>query len=160
MLDRAEAAQILQIVDIDMPVVDLVAAPAQQIADHVLARPLRAAGRGYRDKILCRGKLRVKTGVDGVENPLLGIDGVHFRHLSSRCRFQNRIRANRLGYSGGEISRPMETRMPANRNILYLIVGALIVAVGVLGYNLYQTKKEPEGLQINVGPNGLKIQNK
>jgi hypothetical protein len=55
---------------------------------------------------------------------------------------------------------PMETRMPANRNILYLLIGALIVAVGVLGYNLYQTKKQPEGLQINVGPNGLKIQNK
>jgi len=30
--------------------------------------------------------------------------------------------------------------MPGNRNILYLIIGALIVAVGVLGYNLYQTK--------------------
>ena len=54
----------------------------------------------------------------------------------------------------------METRMPGNRNIMYLIIGALIVAVGVLGYNLYQTKKEPDGLQINVGPNGLKIQNK
>ncbi|HWX07234.1 MAG TPA: hypothetical protein VN065_15520 [Bradyrhizobium sp.] len=50
--------------------------------------------------------------------------------------------------------------MPGNRNILYLIIGALVVAVGVLGYNLYQAKKEPEGLQINVGPNGLKIQNK
>ena len=50
--------------------------------------------------------------------------------------------------------------MRGNRNILYLIVGALVVAVGVLGYNLYQAKKEPEGLQINVGPNGLKIQNK
>jgi hypothetical protein len=50
--------------------------------------------------------------------------------------------------------------MPGNRNILYLIIGALIVAVGVLAYNLYQTKKQPEGLQINVGPNGLKIQNK
>lgn len=61
---------------------------------------------------------------------------------------------------GSEISRPMETRMPANRNILYLIIGALVVALGVLGYNLYQTKKEPEGLQINVGPNGLTIQNK
>jgi hypothetical protein len=59
-----------------------------------------------------------------------------------------------------EMSRPMETRMPGNRNILYLIIGALIVAVGVLGYNLYQTKKEPEGLQINLGPDGLKIQNK
>jgi hypothetical protein len=58
------------------------------------------------------------------------------------------------------MSRPVETPMPANRNVMYLIIGALIVAVGVLGYNLYQTKKEPEGLQINVGPSGLKIQNK
>jgi RsiW-degrading membrane proteinase PrsW (M82 family) len=47
--------------------------------------------------------------------------------------------------------------MPGNRNVLYLIIGALIVAVGVLGYNLYQTNKEPEGVQINVGPDGLKI---
>ena len=50
--------------------------------------------------------------------------------------------------------------MLGNRNVLYLIIGVLVVAVGVLGYNLYQAKKEPEGLQINVGPNGLKIQNK
>ncbi|SIO57003.1 hypothetical protein SAMN05443247_08424 [Bradyrhizobium erythrophlei] len=50
--------------------------------------------------------------------------------------------------------------MPGNRNVLYLIIAALVVAVGVLSYNLYQAKKEPEGLQINVGPNGLKIQNK
>ena len=50
--------------------------------------------------------------------------------------------------------------MPGNRNVLYLIIGALIVALGVLSYNLYQAKKEPEGLQINLGPNGLKIQNK
>jgi hypothetical protein len=50
--------------------------------------------------------------------------------------------------------------MPGNRNIMFLIIGALIVVVGVLGYNLYQTKKQPEGLQINVGPNGLKIENK
>jgi hypothetical protein len=63
-------------------------------------------------------------------------------------------------YTEAEMSRPMETRMPGNRNILYFIIGALIVAVGVLGYNLYQTKKEPEGLQINLGPDGLKIQNK
>jgi hypothetical protein len=54
----------------------------------------------------------------------------------------------------------METRMPGNRNIRYLVIGAPIVAVGVLGYNPYQTKREPEGLQINLGPSGLKIQNK
>jgi hypothetical protein len=50
--------------------------------------------------------------------------------------------------------------MPGNRNVLYLIIGALVDAVGVLGYNLYQVKKEPEGLQINVGPDGLKIKTK
>jgi predicted negative regulator of RcsB-dependent stress response len=50
--------------------------------------------------------------------------------------------------------------MSGNRNMLYLIIGALIVGVGVLGYNLYQEKKEPDGLQINLGPNGVKVQNK
>jgi hypothetical protein len=50
--------------------------------------------------------------------------------------------------------------MPGNRNVLYLIIGALIVGVGLLGYNLYQTKKQPEGVQINLGPNGLKIESK
>ena len=50
--------------------------------------------------------------------------------------------------------------MPGNRNVMFLIIGALIVVVAVLGYNLYQEKKEPKGLQINVGPNGLKIENK
>ena len=50
--------------------------------------------------------------------------------------------------------------MPGNRNILFLIIGALVIVVGALGYNLYQAKKQPEGLQINVGPNGLKIENK
>jgi hypothetical protein len=76
---------------------------------------------------------------------------------ASRCRFQNRVSAHTVAPS--KLS-PMEPRMPANRNIMYLIIGALIVAVGVLGYNLYQTKKEPEGVQINLGPNGLKIQSK
>jgi predicted negative regulator of RcsB-dependent stress response len=50
--------------------------------------------------------------------------------------------------------------MPGNRNVIYLIIGVLVVAVGVLGYNLYQAKKQPEGVQINVGPDGLKIQSK
>jgi hypothetical protein len=36
----------------------------------------------------------------------------------------------------------------------------LVVAVGVLSYNVYQDRKQPDGLQINVGPNGLKVQGK
>lgn len=47
-----------------------------------------------------------------------------------------------------------------NRNVLYAVIGALVIVAAVLGYNLYQAKKQPEGLQINVGPDGLKIQNK
>ena len=50
--------------------------------------------------------------------------------------------------------------MPANRNVLFMIIGALVVVVGVLSYNLYQDRKQPDGLQINVGPNGLKVQGK
>jgi hypothetical protein len=53
-----------------------------------------------------------------------------------------------------------EPWMTNNRSVLYLIIGVLVVALGVVGYNLSQAKKEPEGLQINFGPNGLKIQNK
>ena len=76
MLDRAEAAQVLQILDVDVPVVDLVAALAQEVADHVLARPLGAAGRGDRNEIPRRRQLRVKAGIDGVEDFLLRI-GIH-----------------------------------------------------------------------------------
>ena len=47
-----------------------------------------------------------------------------------------------------------------NRNTLYLIVGALAVAVVALGYQLYQERKEPQGMQINVGPGGIKIEKK
>jgi len=50
--------------------------------------------------------------------------------------------------------------MPSNKNVLYFIIGVLLVAVGALSYNLYQSKKQPEGFQINVGPDGLKIQGK
>jgi RsiW-degrading membrane proteinase PrsW (M82 family) len=50
--------------------------------------------------------------------------------------------------------------MSNNRNVFYLIIGVLVVAVGVLGYNLYEARKQPEGLRINVGPNGLKIEGK
>jgi hypothetical protein len=67
-LDRAIAAQILEIIEIDMPVIDLIAALAQQVADHVLARPFGAAGRGDRDKRACGGKLGVESGIDGVED--------------------------------------------------------------------------------------------
>lgn len=49
--------------------------------------------------------------------------------------------------------------MPS-RNVLYILILALAVALGVVGYNLYEAKKEPKGLQINIGPNGVRVQDK
>ena len=45
-------------------------------------------------------------------------------------------------------------------NILYLAIGALAVIAAVLGYQLYQDRKKPEGVQINIGPGGLSIDKK
>jgi hypothetical protein len=45
-------------------------------------------------------------------------------------------------------------------NIVYLIVGALVIVVAVLGYELYQDRKQPEGVRIDVGPKGLSIEKK
>jgi predicted negative regulator of RcsB-dependent stress response len=45
-------------------------------------------------------------------------------------------------------------------NILYLVVGALVVIAVVLGYQLYQDRKKPEGVNINLGPGGISIQKK
>ncbi|MBR1122454.1 non-classical export protein 1 [Bradyrhizobium lablabi] len=50
--------------------------------------------------------------------------------------------------------------MNVNRNVLYLIIAVLAIAVGVLSYQLHEARKKPEGFQINVGPDGLKIQSK
>jgi len=37
--------------------------------------------------------------------------------------------------------------MPNNRNILYAVIGALVIVVAVLGYQLYQDRKEPKGFR-------------
>ncbi len=49
--------------------------------------------------------------------------------------------------------------MPRN-NILYLVVGALALAVVIAGYQLYQNHRQPEGVQINVGPGEISIEKK
>jgi hypothetical protein len=42
------------------------------------------------------------------------------------------------------------------RNLIYFIVGALVVAVAVLSYQHYQDSKR--GLHITIGPNGASVQ--
>jgi hypothetical protein len=48
----------------------------------------------------------------------------------------------------------------SRNNMLYLILGAMVIAVAVLGYQLYQDRHPPQGMQINIGPGGLSIQGK
>jgi len=50
--------------------------------------------------------------------------------------------------------------MPISRNFLFLIVGALIVAVGALSWKVYQDNKEPKGVQLNIGPAGISVEKK
>ena len=44
-----------------------------------------------------------------------------------------------------------------NRNVLYLIVGALVVVVAVLGYQSYQERQKPRGVEITVDKGGISI---
>ena len=45
-------------------------------------------------------------------------------------------------------------------NILFLAIGALVVVVAVLGYQVYEDRKKPEGVNINLGPGGISIEKK
>lgn len=44
-------------------------------------------------------------------------------------------------------------------NIIYLVIGALVVVVAIMGYQLYQDRQKP-GLNIEIGPKGLSIDKK
>ena len=50
--------------------------------------------------------------------------------------------------------------MLASRQVLVALVFALVVGLAATGYALYQEKKQPEGVEISVGKNGLSIKEK
>ncbi len=50
--------------------------------------------------------------------------------------------------------------MLASRQVLVALVCALVVGLAATGYALYQEKKQPEGVEISVGKNGLSIKEK
>ena len=62
-------------------------------------------------------------------------------------------RAGAMTDHGGFVKNPV-----ANRNVLYLVIGALALVAAVLAYQLYKERKQPEGVQINIGPGGIKIE--
>lgn len=47
--------------------------------------------------------------------------------------------------------------MLASRNLLVALLVIVVAGLAVTGYALYQEKKEPDGVQISVGKNGLSI---
>ncbi len=50
--------------------------------------------------------------------------------------------------------------MALSRNLLAVLVLILVAALAVTGYSLYQEKKQPDGIEISVGKNGLSIKEK
>lgn len=50
--------------------------------------------------------------------------------------------------------------MPINRNMLFLIIGALVVVVAVLSYKVYEDNRQPKGVQLNIGPAGISVEKK
>ncbi len=47
--------------------------------------------------------------------------------------------------------------MIQNRNVIYLLALAAAVVVGAMGYQAYLDSREPKGVEIKVGPQGLSI---
>jgi flagellar biosynthesis/type III secretory pathway M-ring protein FliF/YscJ len=47
-----------------------------------------------------------------------------------------------------------------NRNVLYLVIGALAVAAVVTGYLLYQEQQKTSGIELNLNKNGVSIETK
>jgi hypothetical protein len=84
--------------------------------------------------------------------------------MSRRCRvvWKNNPRLTSRGDSlpatghRGQILGASVTR----DNILYLTIGALVIVIAVLSYQLYQDRKQSEGMRIDLGPNGLSIEKK
>lgn len=45
-----------------------------------------------------------------------------------------------------------------SRNVLYLLIGALVVAVVVLGAYVWHQESKPEGVELKIDDSGISIQ--
>jgi predicted negative regulator of RcsB-dependent stress response len=50
--------------------------------------------------------------------------------------------------------------MANSRNVLFLIVGALLAVVAILSYKVYEDHRQPKGVQLNIGPGGISVEKK
>tara|TARA_R100001129_G_scaffold100854_2_gene69014 strand:+ start:1996 stop:2208 length:213 start_codon:yes stop_codon:yes gene_type:complete len=69
-----------------------------------------------------------------------------------RAAFPFRSDANGVSVKEG-------TRMNG-KNGLYMIIGALVVAVVVLGGYVYHEQTEPKGVELSIGQDGIAVQEK
>lgn len=47
-----------------------------------------------------------------------------------------------------------------NRQMLVAVIVLLAAGIGVLGYQLYQEKKQPDGVEISIGEKGVSVEGK
>ncbi len=52
-----------------------------------------------------------------------------------------------------------EAQMNINRNLLYIVIGALGIGAGALAYWIYQEQNK-SGVEISIGPRGVTIEEK
>jgi hypothetical protein len=84
-------------------------------------------------------------------------------HEISRNPPQDRLEKSNARLTSRGDNLPGNRTLGANvtrDNILYLAIGALVIVTAVLSYLLYQDRKQPEGMRIDLGPNGLSIEKK
>jgi predicted negative regulator of RcsB-dependent stress response len=47
-----------------------------------------------------------------------------------------------------------------NRNVSYIVIGALALVAVVFGYQLYQERQKTTGVEISIGDRGISIEKK
>jgi hypothetical protein len=50
--------------------------------------------------------------------------------------------------------------MAINNNVVIIVAVLVGVVIGFIGFQAYQSHKEPKGVQINLGPNGVTVDKK
>jgi len=45
-----------------------------------------------------------------------------------------------------------------NQNMLYAVIGALVIAVVALGIYVYRAQTKPEGVELRIDENGVSVQ--
>jgi hypothetical protein len=74
----------------------------------------------------------------------------------SVCRQPGHRRLRKTAHKG----KTKKESQTMNRNGLYLIIGALAIAIVVLGYLFYQERQKTTGIEINVDKSGISIEEK